>query len=77
MISTLVRLIVQLGAGFGLGTLIDHFIGRKVTPEPPVNVRDASGGLDYKKIAWFLVVLAAGTLVVKFIARKLNLKILK
>ena len=77
MLSTLVRLIIQLGAGFGLGTLADHYIGRKVTPEPPVNVKDSAGNFDWKKIAWLLFLITAGTLAVRFLGKKLNIKILK
>lgn len=77
MIGSIVRLILQLGAGFGVGTLLDHYIGRKVTPEPPITVKDSAGNWDFKKIAWFLALMAVGTLAVRFIAKKLNLKILK
>lgn len=80
--AALLRLILPLLAGLGAGSILDKFAADKLPSYPAEGIaapitRDSTGALAPKKIIWFIVAAVAGTLLVKFIGRKLNIKLLK
>jgi hypothetical protein len=80
---TILRLIIPLLAGLGAGSILDKFAADKLPSYPaegiaaPITKDYNTGGIATSKIIWFVVAAVAGTLAVKFIGKKLNIKILK
>jgi len=80
---TILRLIIHLLAGLGAGSILDKFAADKLPAYPaegvsaPITKDYQTGGINIPKIAWFLIAAIAGTFIVKFIGRKLNIKLLK
>jgi hypothetical protein len=71
-----IRTALQVLAGLGLGDLFDRFVKPKVPaayyPEPI--------GIGFSKIprvAWIVLVFVLAVIAMKFVGRKLNLKLLK
>lgn len=79
----ILRLVITLLAGLGAGSVLDKFAADKLPGYPeegtaaPITKDFKTGELNIPKIIWFVVAAVAGTLVVKFIGKKLNIKILK
>ena len=79
---TVFRLLIPLLAGLGAGSILDKFAADKLPSYPAGGVAapittDSAGGFAWGKIIWFMVAAVAGTLAVKFIGKKFNIKILK
>jgi hypothetical protein len=80
--GVIIRLLIPLLAGLGAGSILDKVAGDKLPYYPkegavsPVT-KDSTGNFSVIKILWFVGITVAGTILVKFIGRKLNIKILK
>jgi len=75
LILGIIRTAVQVLAGAGVMNLLDTFIKPKVGPtyypEP------ISPGFRFPKILWFIAAFVVGIMLLKFIGKKLNIKLLK
>jgi len=82
--GTVLRLLYQavflVGPGLLTGAVIDKIGAAKVPNYQPAlsqGMKDESGNFSPVKIAWFIAAAVLGTVIVKFIGKKLNIKILK
>ena len=79
----ILRLIIPLLAGLGAGSVLDKFAADKLPAYPaegiaaPITKDYNTGGINVPKIIWFVVAAVAGTLLVKWLGKKFNIKILK
>lgn len=76
----IVKILVTVLSGVGVGAVLDKVAADKLPayPQDGVTPKDpATGGLHISKILWFVAAAVVGTLVAKFIGKKLNIKILK
>lgn len=75
MFTAILRLILPLLAGVGISDMLDKFVKDKVPatiyPEP------VSPGFRLPKLLWLIGAFVIGFLIVRFIGKKLNIKILK
>ena len=82
LLVQVLRVGLTLLSGIGIGAMVDKVAGDKLPYYPkdgavaPVT-KDSSGNFAISKILWFVAVTVIGTLIVKFIGKKLNIKILK
>jgi len=74
LVQSVLKLAITLFAGWGIGKAADKVLPDKVPYYPPEGV---SEGMSPKKIVWLIVLSAVAALVIKFAARKLNIKLLK
>ena len=74
LIQGVLRLALTLFAGWGIGKAADKVLPDKVPYYPAGGV---SEGLTPKKIVWLIILSAVAAFVLKFVGRKLNIKILK
>jgi len=74
LVQGALRLALTLFAGWGIGKAADKVLPDKVPYYPAEGV---SEGLTPKKIVWLIVLSAVAAFVIKFIGRKLNIKLLK
>jgi hypothetical protein len=77
--GNIIKLVITLLAGVGGGAVLDKFAADKLPAYPSDGVvpKNDEGKPDIIKIAWFIAAAIIGTLAVKFIGKKLNIKILK
>jgi len=66
-------------AGIGAGTVLDKVAADKVPSYPAGGVTpfNEGGGLNFKKIAWFVGITIVSTIALKWVGKKFNIKILK
>lgn len=74
MLGTFFRVALQVLAGVGVGELLDKFVRPKtptVYPEPI--------GIGFKplKLLWVIISFVLGIMILKFVGKKMNVKILK
>jgi len=74
MLGIILRALVPILAGVGVGKVLDKTVADKLPQYPEGGI---SSGFETKKILWFIVASIVGTIAIKFIAKKLNIKILK
>lgn len=78
--GAILRLAITLMAGLGAGAVLDKVAADKVpnyTPALSQGMKDEAGNFSPMKIVWFVAAAVAGTILVKWIGKKLNIKILK
>jgi len=75
----IVQIIIQIAAGIGAGTVLDKVAADKLPayPEGGTTPFKESGGLNFKKIAWFIGITILSTLALKWLGKKFNIKLLK
>lgn len=74
LIQGILRVVGYVLAGVGVSEMFDKFVQPKVPeyyPEP------VSPGFRLPKILWFIAAFVVGIMLLKFIGKKLNIKILK
>jgi hypothetical protein len=74
MYITIIKTLITVFSGLGIGKLLDKFAADKVPEYPPEGV---VSGLSLKKMIFFAIAAVVGTILVKFLGKKLNIKILK
>jgi hypothetical protein len=74
IIQNVLKLALTLFAGWGIGKAADKVLPDKVPYYPAEGI---SEGLNPKKIVWLIVVSALAAFTLKYIGRKLNIKLLK
>jgi len=74
MFGTFFRIALQVLAGVGVGELLDKFVRPKTPAAYPEPI-----GIGFKplKLLWVIVAFVSGIMILKFIGKKLNVKILK
>lgn len=79
LFEAIIKALLWFGAGVGATSLVDKFIPDKLPAgvAPLTNYTDRTGKTNWTKVVIFVVVGAIGILIVKFIGRKLNVKLLK
>jgi hypothetical protein len=70
IITRIFAALIPVFAGIGVGKIVDKTAADKLP-------NYESNGLAGKKLLWFAVSAVVGTLVVKFIGKKFNIKLLK
>jgi len=68
------RLALTIFAGWGIGNFADKVLPDKVPYYPAEGV---SEGMSPKKLVWLISLSAVAAFALKFIGRKLNIKLLK
>ena len=76
----LMRTILPIFAGLGAGAVLDKVAADKVPNYPAggavtPSLTGTDGKLDAKKIMWFVAITAVGTIIVRFVFKKLKIKI--
>jgi hypothetical protein len=74
VVQGVIRLALTLFAGWGIGKAADKVLPDKVPYYPAEGI---SEGLNPKKIVWLIIVSAIAAMVIKFVGKKLNIKLLK
>lgn len=80
IVSVIFRTALSLLAGVGVGSLVDKVAADKVPSYPaggavaPI-LKDATGGIDIKKVAWFVGVTAVGAFVASKILKMFKIKL--
>ena len=74
MWNVILRALIPILAGVGVGNLADKVAADKLPSYPPEGV---SSGFSVNKIVWFAISAIVGTLVAKFIGKQFNIKFLK
>jgi len=74
-----IQIIIQIMAGIGAGTVLDKVAADKIPSYPSGGATpfNEGGGLNFKKIAWFIAITIVSTFVIKWLGRKFNIKLLK
>lgn len=75
IITTFLRALVPILAGVGVGKALDKVAADKLPSYPADGVHES--GFNWPKLAWLVVTMALGAVVVKLIGKKLNIKLLK
>ena len=78
--GAILRLVITLMAGLGAGAVLDKVAADKVpnyTPALSQGMKDEAGNFSPMKIMWFIAAAVVGTMIVKWIGKKFNIKILK
>ena len=70
IITRVLAALIPILAGLGVGKVLDKTAADKLPGYEP-------HGLTGNKLLWFVVSAIAGTLLLKFLGKKLNIKILK
>lgn len=73
MFGVILRALVPILAGLGVGKILDKTAADKLPQYPEGGI---SSGFETKKIIWFAVATVIGTMLIKFISRKTRIKIL-
>lgn len=75
----LVQITIQLLAGIGTGAVLDKVAADKLPAYPAEGVTPfkEGGALNWKKIAWFIAITIISGIALKWIGKKLNIKLLK
>jgi hypothetical protein len=74
LLTSFLRIAAQVLAGVGIGELLDKFVKPKIPayyPEP------ISPGFRLPKLAWFVLAFVIGIMALRFVGRKLRIKLLK
>lgn len=74
IVQTVLRMALTLFAGWGIGKAADKVLPDKVPYYPQEGV---SEGMTPKKIVWLIILSAVAGIVIKFVGRKFNIKLLK
>jgi len=74
LLTSALRIALQILAGVGLSELADKFIRPKV---PAYYTENLSPGLRFPKIIWFIAIFVIAIIVLRYIGRKLKLSLLK
>jgi len=79
LIPAIIRIALQVLAGVGIGSVLDKVAADKVPNYQPVDSDINPLRPDFKpvKLIAFIVAFAAGAMLLKFIGKKLNIKLLK
>ena len=79
LIGRFLAYIIPLFAGMGVGKLLDKFASDKLpaSVRPVDPFKNADGSIPWMRILFFGVMVAIGAMIVKFIGKKLNIKLLK
>lgn len=80
IVGLLMRTILPIFAGLGAGAVLDKVAADKVPNYPKggavtPSLTDETGKLNMTKIFWFVAVTAVGTIAVRFLFKKLKIKI--
>lgn len=74
MYVTIIRTLITVLSGLGIGKLLDKFAADKVPEYPPEGI---VSGLSIKKMLFLALASVVGAIFIKFLGKKLNIKILK
>jgi hypothetical protein len=74
LVQQVLKMALTLFAGWGIGKAADKVLPDKVPYYPQEGV---SEGMSPKKIVWLIVLSVVAGVVIKFIGRKMNIKLLK
>jgi len=79
LIEAILKALVWFGAGVGATSLVDKFIPDKLPAgvAPLTNYNDRTGKTNWLKVGIIIAIGAIGILIIKFVGRKLNVKLLK
>lgn len=75
IITTFFRSLIPILAGIGVGKALDKVAADKLPSYPAEGLHDS--GFNWPKLAWLVVTMALGAVIIKIIGRKLNVKFLK
>lgn len=73
------QILIQLLAGIGTGAVLDKVAADKLPAYPSDGVTPfkEGSGLNWKKIAWFVGITILSGIVLKWVGKKMNIKLLK
>jgi len=77
LLTRIVPVILQLFAGVGIGAAMDKFAADKLPSYPAEGINpagDGKGGFSIPKLVYIILAGVIGTLVFRFIAKKLRMK---
>ena len=79
LFGTFIRALMYFAGGVGVTSLIDKFVPDKLPAgtAPLSNINDNTGKVNWLKVGLIVTAGAIGIILVKFIGKKLNIKILK
>ena len=75
IVLNFIKIAIQVLAGVGIGKLADKVAPDKVPTYPAEGVHEP--GFNVTKIAWLVVTMVLGAILVKFIGKRLKINILK
>jgi len=75
MISSILRIALQVLAGLGIGELLDKF----VKPKVPATYYPEPIGLGFRipRVLWVVIAFVIGIMALKFIGRKMKISLFK
>jgi hypothetical protein len=75
IVINFIKIALQVLAGVGIGKLADKVAPDKVPTYPASGVHEP--GFDVPKIAWLVVTMALGAILLKLVGKRLKINILK
>lgn len=75
IITTFFRALVPILAGVGVGKALDKVAADKLPYYPADGLHES--GFNWPKLAWLVITMALGAVIVKQIGKRLNIKLLK
>lgn len=77
LLKTILQTGLKLIAGIGIAELLDRFVRPKVLEYYPETISPITKESKPIKIVWFVAAFIAAFILVRFIARKMNISLLK
>jgi hypothetical protein len=77
--ASFLRAALWFASGVGLTSLVDKFVPDKLPTgtAPLTNITDATGRINWMKVGLIVLIGAVGIMLLRFVGKKLNVKILK
>lgn len=75
IVLNFIRISLQLLMGVGVGKILDKVAPDKVPTYPANGVHEP--GFDVPKVAWLVITMALGAVILKMVGKRLKINILK